>query len=56
MFRRRKSTDWAWVEYAGGVPARGRLETPVAPVTWPKDIDPTGIPPAGLKYDPHQQR
>ncbi|HUQ71244.1 MAG TPA: signal peptidase I [Planctomycetaceae bacterium] len=51
-----KSTDWAWVEYAGGVPAHGRLETAVAPVTWPKDIDPTGIPPAGLKYDPREQR
>ncbi|MDZ4684697.1 MAG: signal peptidase I [Planctomycetaceae bacterium] len=51
-----QSTDWAWVEYAGGVPPRGRLETAVAPVTWPRDIDPTHIPPAGLKYDPREQR
>jgi signal peptidase I len=48
--------EWAWVEYAGGVPRRSRLETSVAPVNWPQDIDPSAIPPAGLKYDPREFR
>jgi signal peptidase I len=50
------ATDWAWVEYAGLTPPRGKLETSVTPVAWPRDIDPSQIPPAGLKYDPRELR
>ncbi len=43
---------WAWVEYAGWVRYRGHHETIVSPIDWPSDIDPSAIPPAGLRYDP----
>ncbi len=52
-FERRNSPgqDWAWVEYASWVRYRGHHETAVPLEEWPEDIDPTVIPPAGLKYD-----
>lgn len=51
-----RSAEWAWVEYSGNAPRRGRFETSVAPVPWPNDIDPSSIPPAGLRYDPREFR
>jgi signal peptidase I len=52
----RDATDWGWVEYVGRVRYRGKHETVVQPVSWPDDIDPAAIPPAGLKYDPRANR
>jgi len=44
-------STWAWVEYASRVRYRGQHLTTVGPVAWPEDIEPSQIPPAGLKYD-----
>lgn len=49
------SAEWAWVEYASRVRYRGQHVTTVGPVSWPDDIEPSQIPPAGLKYDTKTQ-
>lgn len=54
--QRRVDQDWAWVEYASWVRYRGHHETSVPLDEWPDDIDPSLIPPAGLKYDPLQRK
>lgn len=47
---------WSWVEYLHWVRQRGQHETSVKLASWPMSLDPSRIPPAGLKYDPQQQR
>ncbi|MBI1345023.1 signal peptidase I [bacterium] len=47
--------EWAWVEYGQRVRYRGQHMTTVGPVTWPDDIEPSQIPPAGLKYNPQTE-
>jgi signal peptidase I len=47
---------WSWVEYLHWVRRRGPEETFVKLAAWPGDIEPSSIPPAGLKYDTVQQR
>jgi signal peptidase I len=47
---------WAWVEYAHWIRRGGQHETIVKLDTWPDDIEPLSVPPAGLKHDAEQQR
>lgn len=42
---------WSWVEYVHRIRRGGQHETVVPLEAWPKDIEPSSIPPAGLKYD-----
>ncbi len=47
---------WSWVEYAHRVRQKGQHETSVKLTSWPVDIDPSRLPPAGLRFDAvHQQ-
>lgn len=47
---------WSWVEYAHWLRQRGQHETSVALEHWPNDIEPSSIPPAGLRYDAVRHR
>ncbi len=47
---------WSWVEYAHRLRQRGQHETSVKLSSWPVDLDPSRLPPAGLRFDAvHQQ-
>jgi signal peptidase I len=47
---------WSWVEYGHWYRRQPRQETSVTLAAWPGDLEPSSIPPAGLKYDLHHQR
>lgn len=47
---------WSWVEYAHRIQQRGQHETSVKLTSWPAELDPSRLPPAGLRWDAiHQQ-
>lgn len=50
------SEQWSWVEYGHWYRRYQGGETAVTLASWPRDLEPSTIPPAGLKFDRHQHR
>ena len=50
--RRPDRDPFHWVEYRHWIRAGGLHEASVALTHWPEDVQPSSVPPAGLRFDP----
>ena len=50
--RRPDREPFQWVEYLHWIRAGGLHETTVPLAHWPEEVQPSSVPPAGLRYDP----